>query len=281
MRFDAMAIQRRCLRILYRIRYNTSYNKETAIYEDEDGLGLTISKSGTKYTMTDEKDNVKIFENGYLKTMKDANGNQISIVYNAGNQISSVTLDMVSGAPVTIYNFIYDTGSKCLTEIQDYGGRKYLLAYAKNSDNKWNLMRISRRTGDDSTTETVEAEYLYDADSRLTRAYDAESKNGIEYTYYKSPTGYHVYEYRDFAAENIGASGPAYGTEIRAWAIGTRQTRYRYWGMDRAMQTDDDIVTTYLFNSAVPIPHSFFPDGEGPIRFRIWQMRSKGKMILP
>ena len=66
-------------------------DSDSTKYEDEDGLNLTIKKSGTTYTMTDKQDNVKTFKKGFLTNIKDANGNQMHIVYN-GNAYTSNTI---------------------------------------------------------------------------------------------------------------------------------------------------------------------------------------------
>lgn len=70
------------------------YFKETesgsGIFEDEDGLNLTITKTGTDFTMKDKMDNVKFFKNGYLTKITDANGNSIHIVYGSGSVSNNV-----------------------------------------------------------------------------------------------------------------------------------------------------------------------------------------------
>ena len=53
------------------------YNSASGKYEDEDGLGLTITGSGS-YTMTDLYGNTWYFGSGFLKWKTDAYGNKIT-----------------------------------------------------------------------------------------------------------------------------------------------------------------------------------------------------------
>ena len=97
---------------------------------------------------------------------------------------------------------------------------------------------------------TVEARYLYDAASlRLTHAYDMETKSGVQYTYYKGDTGYRVYDYWEYASPSIDGVQTT-GARARAWSWQMRNTRYRFSGADGQIDTADDIINTYLFNSA-------------------------------
>ncbi|MBQ3489715.1 MAG: DNRLRE domain-containing protein, partial [Clostridia bacterium] len=58
---------------------------------DEDGLGLTVTKSSLTYTMTDKGDNQKKFTNGILTDIIDANENKIVFTYNVNNQLTSIS----------------------------------------------------------------------------------------------------------------------------------------------------------------------------------------------
>ena len=68
-------------------------------YKDEDGLGLTITKSGYNYTLRDRKDNVSYFTNGMLSYMQDANGNRINIAS------SEVVPQDLTGISMNVDNF--------------------------------------------------------------------------------------------------------------------------------------------------------------------------------
>ena len=114
-------------------------------YEDEDGLGLTITKAGTTgntiFTMTDKKDNQKIFSNGYLTKVIDGNGNAIHIIYGNGtvsnnipsddgkDQITSVwkVLKGNTGAE-KIFTLTYDSSER-LTTIEETYGDTYKIEY--------------------------------------------------------------------------------------------------------------------------------------------------------
>lgn len=72
--------------------YKKTENGKTK-YLDEDGLGLELKIiSGLNCTITDEKDNVLTFDSrGNLSTIKDANGNTITVSYQKDNDIYRIT----------------------------------------------------------------------------------------------------------------------------------------------------------------------------------------------
>ena len=58
-------------------------------YQDDEGLGLTLSLSGTVHTLKDETNNRKEFTNGYLTKLIDRNGNTIYFLYNDNTAYST------------------------------------------------------------------------------------------------------------------------------------------------------------------------------------------------
>lgn len=79
--------------------------EDETLYQDEDGLSLTIQKEDNQYKMTDKNGNQMIFvKNGdiaYLQKQKDVRGNIIQIERNTSNQITKV-ID-ANNAEINIY----------------------------------------------------------------------------------------------------------------------------------------------------------------------------------
>lgn len=229
---------------------------ETNLYEDEDGLNLTIEKDGSNFTMTDKKDNKKYFENGYLKYIEDGNGNKINIYYNSDVQIDYIKSHPNGGTEKKIFYLEYDENN-CLSSVTSYdlnGNPAKKIVLSHTGTGKYHLTKIGRLSYDTETEtwsdEYTEAQYIYNVlNQRLTKAFDYEKKTGIEYEYGAGPTGYFVYEYHTFAA-NIAMGVQTVNARVRAWPTQTRQTRYRSAGADAELETSDDVVTTYVFNSS-------------------------------
>ncbi|MBQ3182190.1 MAG: glycoside hydrolase family protein [Clostridia bacterium] len=218
----------------------------TKVYIDEDGLGLTIKETETSLILTNDQDDVYRFCNGYLYKIEDANGNRIQIHYgNASsnslgsddtpaqdrNRILKVTQTLVGGTSKTIATLTYN-GSKLLSTITDHAGR--VTTYSYNSTGYLT-----------SVTEVTDAiSYYYYASStpyRMTRIYNSEIKYGIDYTY----SGNGVSSFTEFAKN--GTSEPK-GAQYWLNTSLDGVSYVRDTGSDRITNTNDDIVTTYLFD---------------------------------
>lgn len=94
-------------------------------YEDESGLNLTLNKGGDgSYTIRDEKDNIMNFSvSGLLTSIKDSNGNTLTIGY-TGNNITSVTDGAGRKTVLEV-----DNATKKLNAIVDPSGRRTSLYY--------------------------------------------------------------------------------------------------------------------------------------------------------
>lgn len=81
-------------------------DEETSKYIDEDGLNLTIKKSGLDYVLEDNVGTKLTFVNKnnifYLSEVLDASGNVITILYDSENRVSNVT-DSYNGTIVFSY----------------------------------------------------------------------------------------------------------------------------------------------------------------------------------
>lgn len=127
-------------------------NATTNLYEDEDGLGLTVKTSSTDAIMTDKAGNKMTFqkyptgEKWHLKSITDTSGNQCNLTLVANS-----------------YNYL-------ITQVEDTAGDKIQLTYSSGR-----LQKITDVAGRNTT-------YTYDSSGRLTTITHPDSKKSI-YTY--------------------------------------------------------------------------------------------------
>jgi YD repeat-containing protein len=141
---------------------------------DEDGLGLILTISGTTYTIKDKQDNQKIFANGVLTEILDANGNSIQMVYSGTAGSSGSTLTKITrknkGASATETLATFSYSSSRLSQTTDKYGRNTTFTYDANGY----LTGVSFA---DNQTVT----YTYSS-GKLYSAMDNESKYKIVYS---------------------------------------------------------------------------------------------------
>lgn len=199
----------------------------TNTYKDEDGLGLTITKSGTNYTLTDRKNNTCYFSDGMLSYIQDANGNRVNYVRNGSNQVTSVTRQNNGASAETIATLTYN-GSGYLSSITDSANNT--TSYSYDSSN-----RLITVTHADGTT----VSYTYNGNSKLASAKDNEAGYSMNYEY-NSQTG-KVTKFYEVGGTTTGKIISVDGTYNGV------QT-YRFSGSDRTINNDDDIVTSSVFD---------------------------------
>lgn len=222
-------------------------------YRDEDGLGLKISVSGTNYTMTDDYDNTKFFGNGYLKQQYDAHGNYITYTYNANAQLTTITRQNNGiSAPETLATLSYEASTNRLTQITNEAGKTISLNYSALGNSLG--YSITSITYPDSAT----ANYAYDVEDndiyRMVSAYDSEAAYGLAFGY--EPDGTIC-----VCSEYVGTSTPrTYGASFDATKLSHNQTRYRYIGNDRTRNSDDDIYTFKVLDTAGRTINSYSTD---------------------
>ena len=199
----------------------------TDTYKDEDGLGLTITKSGSNYTLTDRKNNICYFTDGMLSYIQDANGNKVNYVRNSSNQVTSVTRQNNGASSETIATLSYNS-SGYLTSITDCANNT--TSYTYDSSN-----RLTTITHADGTT----ISYTYNGNSKLASATDNESGYSMNYEY-NTQTGKVSKFYEKGGSTTgiiIGVDGSYNGVQS-----------YRYSGNDRTADNDDDIITSRVFD---------------------------------
>ena len=203
------------------------YKTATNTYEDEDGLNLTITASGTNYTMTDRYGNISYFSGGLLSYSQDANGNRITYNRDSLNRVTSVTRTLNGSSAETIATLTYNNYNYLLS-ITDNAGNTTSFAYGG--------VKVTQITHADGTT----VSYTYDSSGRMLTAKDNESSYSMTYTYDSQSL---ISNFTEKAGSTTGASVKASG------ASGVRT--YRYCGNDRIIQTSDtgdDLITSDVFD---------------------------------
>ncbi|MGM9650727.1 MAG: hypothetical protein ACI3VX_02170, partial [Faecousia sp.] len=230
------------------------FQQNGSTYEDEDGLGMTISVSGGTYTMTDKEKNVWTFYGGYLISYQDNTGNFLYYTYNgnafsssgsswkptlgaAANQVTGVYRKN-DGSSTTEHLVTLEYSDKKLTAVTDQAGRKTTITVSENE-----LTSITFPDG-------VKASYTYCTSSGahvLISATDEEANYRVNYTHEYRLNRWCVQEIREQAKDRDG--NWINGNGMRAFASNAVYTRFRYYGADHEPETADDIVSQFRFDN--------------------------------
>lgn len=227
-------------------------------YLDEDGLNLSLKVDGSTFTLTDKKDNVKEFYNGYLTKISDADGNAIYLLYNgkeysaggtswkpasgSANYVSKIIRINNNGSAAdvqtTLFTLNYANGF--LQSIQDIGGRETKFGYAPVAG-FYQLTAVTYPDGQ-------KAEYGYNSTTgALVKAYDGEAKVGIGLIYRNFNGTLCVEKVREFAAASVTGTETV-GNQWHLWVSSPNMKEYRFYGPDQKKDTADDTVVRYTFD---------------------------------
>lgn len=198
-------------------------------YYDEDGLGLELTKTSSSYTITDSQDGKMTFlSNGNLSTIKDANGNTITINYDSTNTIIQSVTDG-AGRNITV-----TSSENYLSKLTDQAGRATSYTI---SDTK--LMNI---TNPDATS----IAYTYATDNVLTSAKDIDNYK-LTFTYLSATKGRRISRINEYgySTSNSAVLGQSIGFNYSEY----NETKITTSGVDNSYGTSDDIVTEYQFDN--------------------------------
>ena len=195
---------------------------------DEDGLGLTMKKLSSGYEIADSADTVMSFgSDGNLISIKDANGNTMTVNYTDG-VITSVTDG--AGKSITI---TYSSDFK-ITGMTDPSGRM-----TKYKTEQGRLTQVTRPDGSIQT-------FTYD-DKILTKITDS-SGYGLEYTYLSKEKGRRVSYIQEFSvAKDSGARTD--GQKLGFTYNDYNTTKVNSSGVNSIYGDADDVITTYQFDN--------------------------------
>ena len=222
--------------------------------EETSNSRLTITGSGTAYTLSDEYGNKKLFANGYLTEVRDAYGNALYYCYDGtaysssstawkpssagSHRITSVHRKNVGCNAVQILTLEYE--GNFLKTVTTASGRVVTLVQTAVDSTYTNLTAIRFPGG-------VTAQYAYYGRSdsfwrsnKLSSAYDAEAKYGVEFDYSYNGKTNTVFEYV------CEGSTKLYGTKLHGYKRSHLLAVYRDYGKDQtpdSSDTSDDYLT--------------------------------------
>lgn len=220
--------------------------EKAGTFMDEDNLGLSVTKNGSVYTMTDG-DSTTTFNEGYLTSIKDSKENKICFAYGGkeygldnlwkptqkSHQLTSIIqINKVDNKARKLVSLSYDENGY-LTKITDKAGRITKYHYDGGE-----LVKI---THPDNTT----VSYTYDNKHYLLSALDNESKYGVEYGWEKLGCRIIVNRIREF---NNSGETKEYGSDVKVDGHDLQHTVYTSAGNDNNFDTSDDQISTYTFD---------------------------------
>lgn len=220
--------------------------EKAGTFVDEDNLGLSVTKNGSVYTMTDG-DSTTTFNEGYLTSIKDSKENKICFAYGGkeygsdnlwkptqkSHQLTSIIqINKVDNKARKLVSLSYDENGY-LTKITDKAGRITKYHYDGGE-----LVKI---THPDNTT----VSYTYDNKHYLLSALDNESKYGVEYGWEKLGCRIIVNRIREF---NNSGETKEYGSDVKVDGHDLQHTVYTSAGNDNNFDTSDDQISTYTFD---------------------------------
>ncbi len=262
-------------------------------YQDEDGLSLTITISGTTYTMTNPYGDKWIFVNGYLTEQTDAYGNALYYCYNGNaysssaawnptatgaNKVTAVYRKIV-GAPATEQllkieyngNFVSKIIGECnYSDTSAVANRTVTLGTEDWSTGTSPYKMLTSITLPDG--EVMQYTYYptgakYNIRHRLKTVYDSEANYGVEFSYSYSRKVSRFYEYI------MDGSSIIYGAKYHAHKRAHSQTAYRYYGKDGEpymnsdgtlgeYDTGDDLLTIKILDNQGRTVGSYTSNGD-------------------
>lgn len=246
------------------------------IYKDEDGLQLTLTVGTSSYTITDTSNTVRTFTRttsdsstlkagGVLSKITDASGNCISFNPNEWGRTPSITLIPKGSSEIASFKVTYNANAKINrilnTVTQDavlfyysstYNGtdislfnngylRKIVYAHQTGSTSASNWSDFMQNGSNDYITVDAVATYSYDSSGRLITARDGLSGYEVNYGYTNGKV--------TSITEKAGKSSLTTGQQI-LMSYYDSYTEVRTSGKDDIINTDDDIITRYVFDNS-------------------------------
>ncbi len=249
-------------------------------YADEDGLLLILEENSAtqQCTITDSGKNVRTFgklssqpsgtvSGWYLKEIADKNGNKVVFGFEAGPRAISVSLVPKSRTAIEQLKIAYDSNNKMYIVRNPNSGEAVILRYSSTptgsiSPSNGNYLReVVRAHGASSVTDAewrafyesnanlssgkiivdAIATYTYNNKGLLTAVTNSMSNYKIEYVYDSSDRVTSVKEWSTGETDTPG--------QQISLTYGVSNTVIRTSGSDDIFGTDDDLLTTYGFDS--------------------------------
>jgi len=162
------------------------FRKQDDIFKDEDGLGLSITKTDNECIMKDKNDNTMTFIKNediyYLKEIIDKSNNKITITHNSNNTISKIADNYNQEI-----NLIYETNKILVISPSE----TTVLNYSNNQ-----VISIAKNTGT-----TI---FEYDSKLTLSKVID-ENLKSVGYEYYEQ-IPYRIKKVTEYGIDNAGGA---------------------------------------------------------------------------
>ncbi|MBR2635128.1 MAG: hypothetical protein IKD31_06070, partial [Clostridia bacterium] len=246
-------------------------NSSADIYEDEDGLLLTLDENEESLvcTITDSQKTVRTFVLGgsgwVLSSIRDRNGNEVRFTLNTAKKPTAISLIPNGMSAIEQLRLAYNSdgdlyavwnpasgegvvfrtsASAASTATVTSGGhylRRVIRAHGGVTEDHWQSFYNTNSTQSTSriTVDAV-AEYTYDSAGYLTGAVNCLSQYKITY-------GYDASHRVSAVSETATASNTA--GQSFTLSYGTSSAVIRTSGSDDVLNTSDDLLTTYAFDS--------------------------------
>ena len=246
------------------------------IYEDEDGLLLSLRYELTTYdvTITDSNDTVRRFTQSsegsgwVLNSITDQNGNRLQFVLSGTDQVSAVMLypngsSNGSSNGITQLSILYRTDGLPYAVLNPNANEAVVFFYAESYngavstsgswlrkvvrvhhtgsnavDNLSAFYNTNSATSSNSVVVDAVADYTYDSTGRLTEVQNNLSKYKVKYTYTNG---------RVTAVEEYETASGAAGQKL-TFTYGTSNTELRTSGTDDIHGNADDLITVCAFD---------------------------------
>ena len=232
------------------------YAKEGTVWKDEDGLNLEIKSdkiygsTGTSYkngySITTDKGAELSFYNGLLVQQTDQNGNAIRYLYNGATSASGTGWLPTSGSTNKITKIVQrnvgETEDLVLATLT-YESDGRLKQITDRADNTYQYTITGNKLTKITYSVGPTVEYTYQADGKLSIATDNAGKYRMSYTYGADGR---VSGYSE-SAKKDGSWVDGLATAVTG---NKDKTIYTACGPDGVLNTDDDILTTCLFDDA-------------------------------
>lgn len=205
----------------------------TGDYEDEDGLNLAITVSGSDYTMKNDQGYTWFFDDGLLSEMYDETGNKIWIDWQgSGNSrwFKKIYQRNKNGSDILIVDITYLAGTSYINTLTDAAGRVYGFTYTGGRLTAIHLNSIQI------------VAYSYNNGQTITnRLVGMKDKEALYQLWYEYNDQGKIATYQEWGAEQ-------YAGAIVEVTYDDEMTTYRDYGADRTKNATDDILTYYIFD---------------------------------
>ena len=229
------------------------FSDDNTNYYDDSGLRLTLTFSNSDIEIEDTSKTVRTYSAisdtaWHLTSVTDRYGNQLIFEFNTSYQPTKVTVKPNGLSNVEILSFLYEN-DKLIAVYNDASKASVILNYSDG-----NLYMMKHCYGNDNTTE----QDVRDAYNDLESAENVESyvsvlyltNNSGEITGVRDLTTAEIIRYQTSNGKITNVTeyiGNTLGRKV-SYTYGNGYTDVRSTGNDEILDTDDDIITRYIFD---------------------------------